>query len=152
QQAHRRAESRYPRPDPRRSSSQPARRLAPGDSGDPRRPHAAARQPFAKERNVIPQRQILWNVPPGAMELLYALTALSTAWIAFWFARRSRLWLRGSPTADQLGWRAGLSRLCSYLLSHRKFENDRYARWMHLLIFWGFVALLTATALVAIQH
>lgn len=101
---------------------------------------------------MTPQREILWNVPPLALELLYALTALSAAWVAFWFVRRSRLWARGSPAADQLGWRAGLSRLAGYLLSHRKFQSDRYARWMHLLIFWGFVALLLATALVAIQH
>ncbi|HEY7426352.1 MAG TPA: heterodisulfide reductase-related iron-sulfur binding cluster [Gemmataceae bacterium] len=66
--------------------------------------------------------------------------------------RRSRLWAHGGPAADQLGWRAGLARLAGYLLTHRKIRNDPYAGWMHLLIFWGFLALLLATTLVGIQH
>src|SRR5689334_11038030 len=100
----------------------------------------------------MPQRQILWNVPPYVVDLLYLLSALSVGWVLFWFIRRSRLWARGGPAPDQLGWRAGLARLAGYLLTHRKIRNDPYAGWMHLLIFWGFLALLLATTLVGIQH
>jgi len=101
---------------------------------------------------MIPQREILWNVPAWAFDVLYLLSALSFAWIVFWFVRRSRLWARGGPAHDQLGWCAGLKQLAAYLLTHRTIDRDRYAGWMHRLIFWGFVVLLIATALVAIQH
>jgi Fe-S oxidoreductase/nitrate reductase gamma subunit len=100
----------------------------------------------------MPQREILWNEPPYAEDLLYLFSALSLGWTLFWFLRRSRLWMRGSPAPDQPGWREGLARLVGYLLTHRKIREDRYAGWMHLLIFWGFLALLLATTLVGIQH
>lgn len=99
-----------------------------------------------------PQREILWNVPPLALDALYLLSALSGVWIVYWFLRRARLWQRGGPAHDQLGWHAGLVRLTSYLVTHRQFRSDAYARWMHRLIFWGFLLLLLATTLVAIQH
>jgi Fe-S oxidoreductase len=100
----------------------------------------------------MPQREILWNVPGLAVDLLYALSALSMGWIAFWFLRRSRLWARGSEANDQLDWGDGVRRLLGVLLSHRMVRGDRYAFWMHLSIFWGFVVLLLATTLVGIQH
>src|SRR5437868_6884636 len=100
----------------------------------------------------MPQREILWNVPPVAMDLVYLFSALSVAWILFWFLRRRRLWALGGSAPGQVSWRAGLVRLSVYLLSHRKIRSDRYAGTMHLLIFWGFAALLGATTLVAIQH
>src|SRR5262245_12960659 len=86
------------------------------------------------------------------MDLVYLLSAAAGAWILLWFAWRGRRWARGGPAPDQLGWRAGLARLAGYLLTHRKIRADRYAGWMHLLIFWGFVTLLAATTLVGIQH
>lgn len=100
----------------------------------------------------MPQREILWNVPPVVVDVLYVLTALSALWVLAWFVRRQRLWTRGGPASDQLPWRAGMSRLALYLLTHQKIRRDRYTGWMHLLIFWGFMTLLLATTLVAIQH
>ncbi len=101
---------------------------------------------------MIPQRAILWNVPPAVVDGLYVLSALSVGWVLFWFGRRYRLWSRGGPALDQLGWRSGLVRLGVYLLRQRKIAEDRYAGWMHRLVFWGFVALFVATTLVAVQH
>lgn len=100
----------------------------------------------------MPHREILWNVPPLVMQVVYLLSAASALWIGFWFWRRSRLWQRGWPATDQLDWRPGLARLADYLLTHRTLRLDSYAGWMHVLLFWGFVALLIATTLVAIQH
>jgi Fe-S oxidoreductase len=100
----------------------------------------------------VPQREILWNVPPAVMASVYLLSALAAAWIVVWFALRWRRWARGGPAPGQLGWGAGLARLAGYLLTHRKIRADRYAGWMHLLIFWGFVTLLVATTLVGVQH
>jgi len=101
---------------------------------------------------MIPQREILWNVPPSVMGAVYVLSALCAAWIVFWFARRSRLWKHGAIVASQLNWRDGAKRLADYLATHRTVRRDPYSGWMHTLIFWGFVILLIATTLVGIQH
>lgn len=99
----------------------------------------------------MPQREILWNVPPLVMAGVYALSAGSVAWIVFWFYRRSRLWKRGT-TSEPRNWLAGLARLVDYLAGHRKIGADRFAGIMHWLVFWGFIVLLIATTLVGIQH
>jgi Fe-S oxidoreductase len=100
----------------------------------------------------MPQREILWNVPTAVMDLVYLLSALSLGWVLYWFVRRARLWAHGGPAPDQLGWRLGLARLASYLVTHQPIRRDHYAGCMHLLLFWGFVTLLVATTLVGIQH
>lgn len=100
----------------------------------------------------MPQREILWNVPPTVMAGVYFLSALNFIWIIFWFARRARLWNRGAPAADQMAWKSGIQRLAVYLVTHRTIARDPFAGWMHRFIFWGFMALLLATTLVAIQH
>lgn len=101
---------------------------------------------------MTPQREILWNIPPLVMGVVYVLSALCGGWLVFWFARRSRLWKQGAEVASQLNWQDGLKRLTEYLATHRKVRRDAYAGWMHALIFWGFFVLLFATTLVGIQH
>lgn len=100
----------------------------------------------------MPQREILWNVPPGVVAGLYVLSALSFLWVGLWFFRRSRLWARGAPGAGRADWSRGLARVARYLLTQDRIGTDPYAGWMHRLVFWGFVALLVATTLVGIQH
>ncbi|MBM4070687.1 MAG: 4Fe-4S dicluster domain-containing protein [Planctomycetes bacterium] len=100
----------------------------------------------------MPQREILWNVPPAVLTGVYALSALSTAWIVYWFYRRACLWKRGTAQPEPRSWLAGLARLGVYLAGHRKIRADRFAGIMHLLVFWGFIVLLIATTLVGIQH
>src|SRR5262245_29671254 len=100
----------------------------------------------------MPQREILWNVPTGVLTGLYILSALSFLWIGIWFWRRARLYQQGAANGQHVQWGAALGRLAGYLLRHKTIRSDPYAGWMHLLIFWGFVALLIATTLVGIQH
>ena len=100
----------------------------------------------------LPQREIFWNVPPSVLLAVYLLSGICFAWIVFWFAKRARVWKKGRPADQQLGWLEGLPRLAVDLLTHRTIRRDRYARLMHALIFWGFAGLLLATTLVAIQH
>ncbi len=100
----------------------------------------------------MPQREILWNVPASVVTGLYVLAALSFLWIGWWFWRRSRLWACGVPDGQRMRWTTALARLARYLLTHNHIRRDPYAGWMHLLIFWGFAALLIATTLVGIQH
>lgn len=101
---------------------------------------------------MAPHREILWNVPPGIMGLVYVLSGLCVLWIIFWFVRRARLWTKGGPAVNQPTWRDGLARLADYLATHRTIQRDPYSGWMHALIFWGFVILFIATTLVGIQH
>jgi Fe-S oxidoreductase len=71
--------------------------------------------------------------------------------VVLWFVRRARLWDRGADNAAVRSWREGVARLAEYLATHRTVRRDRYAGWMHRLLFWGFVSLLLATTLVGIQ-
>lgn len=100
----------------------------------------------------MPQREILWNIPDWLTVSLYAASAAGMLWIAVWFVRRALLWRLGSTADRPPQWTTGLGRLAAYLLTHRTIRRDRYAGLMHLLIFWGFVVLLIATTLVAVQH
>src|SRR5262249_14488652 len=149
QQTHRGHQPRRRGANPRGRPSELARRSAPSDSSHSGGAGAPFFQGACEGSRLMPQREILWNVPPPALDLVYLLSALSAAWILFWYVRRSRRWARGGPAADQLGWRAGLKRLAGYLLTQYKIRTDPYAGWMHLLIFWGFITLLIATTLVA---
>lgn len=101
---------------------------------------------------MTPQREIFWNVAPIAATALYVLSGLCVGWIILWFYRRSRLWRQGSPAPRLGSWRDGARRLAEYLGTHRTLRRDRYAGWMHGLMFWGFVVLLIATTLVGIQE
>src|SRR5262245_56313543 len=100
----------------------------------------------------MPQREILWNVPPSAVVALYILSALSFAWIGWWFWQRSRRWKLGTREDNRVAWSLALQRVAGYLLTHERIRTDAYAGWMHLLLFWGFIILLIATTLVGIQH
>jgi Fe-S oxidoreductase len=100
----------------------------------------------------LPQREILWNVPPALMNAVYLLSAVCVGWIIWWFRRRASLWQLGRAAETSVTRIAGWRRLTEYLLTHRVLRRDRYAGMMHALIFWGFVVLLIATTLVGIEH
>ena len=100
----------------------------------------------------MPQREILWNVPDSAMVAVYVLSGLSATWIGAWLVYRFLLWRQGQSHGSAASWFNGLHKLLVYLITHRTIARDRYAGWMHGLIFWGFVGLLIATTLIAIQH
>jgi Fe-S oxidoreductase len=97
-------------------------------------------------------REILWNVDPRWVVVLYGLSAFAGIWITLWFVRRSRVWARGTPSVTPKLQKDGFTRLANYLLTHRTIAKDRYAGVMHFFIFWGFFIELVATSLVAIQH
>ena len=98
------------------------------------------------------QREILWNVPSSLILAVYLVSAVSLAWIVFWFVNRSKLWRQGRLSLRETSWKEACGRLASYLLTHRTIRRDPYAGVMHTLIFWGFVVLVIATILVGIQH
>jgi Fe-S oxidoreductase/nitrate reductase gamma subunit len=99
---------------------------------------------------MTPTREIWWNVGGGGW--IYALFALALGFLAWGLARRVRLWRLGRPEArfDRLPERlAGLAR---EVLGHARLLRVRDAGAMHALIFYGFAALVVATALIALQE
>jgi Fe-S oxidoreductase len=103
--------------------------------------------------NSIASREILWNVPNGAVVALYVTAAIAGVWLLLWFGRRARRWARGGSKPRPAGdWKKGAARLFAYLVTHRTIRRDGYAGLMHALLFWGFVTELCATTLVGIQH
>jgi len=99
----------------------------------------------------LAQREILWNIPDAVMNGFYVLYALAVAWIVLWYVKRRVKWFRGwKQTSSNLS--TGFKRLFYSLVTHNNLKRDPYAKWMHRNIFWGFVILLIATTLVAIQH
>lgn len=113
---------------------------------------------------MIPSRQEFLHIGEGKY-LFYTLVYLSLA-IMFWqFARRARLWMQGRPVEVRAsGWRywvpkkaeigRWLANVWNYVLEQRKVRTSRRKSGapMHLLIFYGFVALFMATTILAINQ
>lgn len=98
----------------------------------------------------MPTREIYWNVSGHAWIYLFAIVAAG-----FWSCgiyRRVRLWRLGGPAArlDRLPERAG--GLLAEVFGQRRQLRDAFAGVAHLLIFYGFMGLLVATALIAVQE
>jgi Fe-S oxidoreductase len=112
-----------------------------------------------------PGREEFWQIGGTGKVVFYVLIFLSLAIMAFQIAQRVRLWLKGKPTVPTL--REGLKywiptpyalkkwlvNLWSYVLLQRKVKTSRKRSGapMHLLIFYGFLALFIATTILAID-
>jgi Fe-S oxidoreductase len=107
----------------------------------------------------LPGRPDFWNIGYPLLGALAYTTALVLATsIAWGLYRRSRMWRLGKPvTADDLGpWRARwwrFIRLAAFDFgAHRKFvRREPFAGVMHFAVFWGFLILLIATTLSAVE-
>jgi Fe-S oxidoreductase/nitrate reductase gamma subunit len=97
---------------------------------------------------VIPQRPPFWSIEHTWLFYLLAVAALAIfAWGA---ARRMGRWLVAGGSARAPG---GFSRLLlDGLLGRRILAGDVAAGLMHALILWGFLGLLLATTVVAVDH
>ena len=113
-----------------------------------------------------PTRQEFLNISQPERYLFYALIYISIALMIAQIWQRSRLWLQGKPTwwgskvsEDGAAVRPGpqdvrrwISNVWDYVLLQRKVKSSRKKSGapMHLLMFYGFLALLLATTLLAI--
>ncbi|MEE9279241.1 MAG: (Fe-S)-binding protein [Myxococcota bacterium] len=97
-----------------------------------------------------PTREIFWNVDGEALIYPLALLALGVLGYGIW--RRVRLWGVGLPEArfDRPGER--LAGLLAEVFGQRRLLRSPYSGIAHLLIFYGFLAALVATSLVAAQE
>jgi len=98
----------------------------------------------------VPTREIYWNISEGW--LLYLLAAVAVGFLAHGTAQRLRLWRLGGPEArlDRLPER--LTGLLIEVFGQRRQLRDPMPGVAHLLIFYGFLAQLIATSLIAVQE
>ena len=95
-------------------------------------------------------REIYWNISGGA--LIYLFFAVATGFFASAVYRRYRLWrLGGAETRlDRIPER--LAGLLAEVFGQRRQLRHLYPGLMHTFIFYGFLAQVVATSMVAIQE
>lgn len=98
-------------------------------------------------------RQIFWNVGGGARWISYALMVATFIALIYGIKKRYAMWKIGKPATfnfkDRLGERIGY--FIANGIFHKSILREAYPGWMHFFIFWGFLILAIATALIAIQ-
>jgi Fe-S oxidoreductase/nitrate reductase gamma subunit len=87
---------------------------------------------------------------------MYILAAIAVAFWVFSIYRRYKLWHLGKPEnrSKNMGKRVWVF-ICTTVvdvLAHGRFLRNPYAGMMHLIIFWGFVILLLASAVDATTY
>ncbi|MBI5575040.1 MAG: (Fe-S)-binding protein [Deltaproteobacteria bacterium] len=98
-------------------------------------------------------REILWNLPPGAATVMYALFGAVVAVFAWGVFQRVSAWQRGRPErenrVDDL-WRRTVDTL-RIAIGQRKVLERNAGGLMHLAIYSAFIALFIVTCLVAVE-
>ncbi len=97
-----------------------------------------------------PTREIYWNIVGGT--LLYVLAIVAVAFFAWGVFRHVRLWRLGAPEArlDRIPER--IRGLLIEVFIQRRQRRRSFPAVFHLLIFYGFLAQLAATSLIALQE
>lgn len=110
-----------------------------------------------------PTREEFLHIGSGKY-VFYFLIFLSLAIMCWQIAQRVRLWMQGKPLGERpAGWkywvpqsddiRRWLGNIWTYVIEQKKVRSSRRksAAPMHLLIFYGFLSLLVATSLLAVN-
>jgi Fe-S oxidoreductase/uncharacterized membrane protein len=113
---------------------------------------------------VQPTRQEFLHISGPEKVLFYAMIYASLAYMVWQIVQRVRLWQQGRPLGEtRSGWRSWLptkesasrwlSNFSTYVLGQKKVRSSRPKSGapMHLMIFYGFVAMFVATTLLAIS-
>ena len=99
-------------------------------------------------------REVFWNISHSYV--MYILAAIAVAFWVFSIYRRYKLWHLGKPDdcSKNIGKRIRVFIRTTVVdaLAHRRFLRDPYPGIMHLIIFWGFVILLLASAIDALTY
>ncbi|MDI6813385.1 MAG: iron-sulfur-binding reductase, partial [Desulfitobacteriaceae bacterium] len=94
-------------------------------------------------------RQVYWNIQGHYwLYLFFALALLSFSYGVY---RRAQLWKIGQP---ENRWREvwpGIKDVLLYGVGHKRILKDAYPGLMHAAIFWGFIFLTFATAMITLQ-
>ncbi len=95
-------------------------------------------------------REIYWNIAGGA--LIYVFAAVAAGFVAWGIWKRVRLWRLGHREARSDRVRARLGGLLAEVFGQRRSLRDPVPGVAHLLLFYGFLAEVVATAHIAVQE
>ena len=98
----------------------------------------------------MPTREIYWNIVGGG--LIYAFAIVAGAFVAWGIWKRVRLWRLGQRETRSDRLRARLGGLLAEVFGQRRSLRDPVPGVAHLLLFYGFLAEVVATAHIAVQE
>lgn len=94
-------------------------------------------------------RQVYWNIEGHTW--LYLLFLMALVSFGYGVYRRLQLWKMGQPENRWKEVWAGIKDILVYGIGHKRILKDGYAGVMHFAIFWGFIFLMFATAIITLQ-
>lgn len=97
-----------------------------------------------------PTREIYWNIVGGVF--VYALAIVALGWLLYGVWRRVQLWRLGAAEdrLDRIPER--LKGLLVEVFGQRRHLRDPFPGVAHMMIFYGFLAEVVATSLIALQE
>ncbi|MEE8558997.1 MAG: heterodisulfide reductase-related iron-sulfur binding cluster [Myxococcota bacterium] len=95
-------------------------------------------------------REIYWNIV--AAGLIYVFAVIAVGFLGWGLYRRLRLWRLGRPESRLDRPLERLRGLLVEVFGHRRLLRQPFAGVSHLFIFYGFLAQLAATSLIALQE
>lgn len=97
----------------------------------------------------MPTREVYWNIE--GEHWLYALFIIALVFFGYGVYQRIQLWKLGQPENRWQDVWQGIKDVLVYGFAHKRILKDSYPGIMHFAIFWGFVFLTIATAIITLQ-
>jgi Fe-S oxidoreductase/nitrate reductase gamma subunit len=97
-------------------------------------------------------REVFGNIPGWWQAVFYLLAAAAVSAWGYGIYRRVRLWRQGRPSGERVRVSTAVRRLVRDVVLQRRVWGRGLASGAHVLLFSGFVVLLLATTLIAIEH
>jgi len=94
-------------------------------------------------------RQVYWNIE--GEHWLYLLFIFALIFFGYGVFKRVQLWKLGKPENRCENVWQGIKDIIVYGFGHKRILKDPYPGLMHFAIFWGFVFLAFATAIITLQ-
>jgi Fe-S oxidoreductase/nitrate reductase gamma subunit len=94
-------------------------------------------------------RQIYWNIEGHSLIYLFLMIAL--AFFIYGVYQHVKLWKIGQPENRWHDIGQGLQDVFIYSVLQKRILQEKYAGYMHIMVFLGFVFLFFATMIIAIQ-
>lgn len=98
-------------------------------------------EPCRLTLDIVGEHTALW---------MYILSGIAFAIFAYGFYQMIRVWRMGTPWKPR-GFKESFQHMVTSIATHRKFMREEKAGTMHAWIFYGFMALLFTTTVVAID-
>jgi Fe-S oxidoreductase/nitrate reductase gamma subunit len=106
--------------------------------------------PLAAVADGTPGREVFLNFGNGAITIFYLLALFATALFLTGFLFRARKYARGRGRPVE--WRRMLKAMSQIASQRTVAKRDRAVGVAHFFVFWGFLVLVAATAIIAIDE